>query len=376
MFSLYRFIYDRYMLKKLLIQFAVWALFFTLLFLLSVFLEKLDIFIKHKACAGSIFIYLGWQAPFWLWKAAPLAFLGAVLTVLDDLARSGELTALEGTGLAPARIYMPIFTLAGLLAAFGLFGFEGKAPYYYRQAKAYLKRSIQKKPEKTMKPIENLVAKGRHGRYYVFGEVNPKTQAFKDLWLDEWDASPSGPIRHLREIFAKNGSYKEDVQLWLLEEVAIRRYGGWDSSGKPTVTDFEVKPKLTLSLPENLRSLMPSSWRLDEMTLSELGANIGFNADRGIAYRSLAAERQGRLAWPVSFFVLGLTATGMLTLLPRKLWHGKLLLFGITIVIGLLYWFLVNLSKTLAAHGIMAPGWAAWGPHLVLILLVWAAKKN
>ena len=107
-------IYDRLLLKNLLIQLLYWSGFFGVLFTTSTFLERLDTFVSNQATSVQIANYLFRQLPYWLWRSAPLAFLGACLTVLDNAARTGELTALESLGRSRYRICAPLF--AGALA--------------------------------------------------------------------------------------------------------------------------------------------------------------------------------------------------------------------------------------------------------------------
>ncbi|MBI2069070.1 MAG: LptF/LptG family permease [Elusimicrobia bacterium] len=370
MINRHRFLYDRHLMKELVFQFTLWCGFFTILFVLSVFLEKLDVFMNHKATIGAIGAYFGWQLPFWIWKAAPLAFLGSSLTVLDDAHRTGELTALEGLGIRPARIYLPLIAAALLLNLAGLCGVESRAPVFYRQAKDYLKTVIQKK-NKPSGPLENFVAKGREGRYFAFASFDPKDESFRDFWLDEWDGQ-----RHVREVFAKRGRFDGKRLLWMLEEVAEHAYApGQIDDTQPGAVTTNITSRRILQLDETPGDLLPWAWSPDMMTVPELTENLKIMQQRGLAHRNLLTEYHARWAWPSSFLIMVILAITVLNVLPRKIFKGKLVLFGITIVLGLAYWFVLNLSKTLAGHGLIHPLLAAWGPHLVFIAAAQATRS-
>ncbi|MBI4063402.1 MAG: LptF/LptG family permease [Elusimicrobia bacterium] len=362
---IYNTLYDRYLAKSLLHQFLVWSAFFAILFTLSVFLEKLDILLNHDAGAGSVLAYLGRQLPFWIWRGAPIAFLGASLTVLDDAHRSGEFVALESLGISTLRLQGPILGFAAALTLAGSLGIDSYAPIFYRQARTYLKTDIQKKA-KLGGPLRNFVAKGRESRYFTFGLLDPAGVRFENLWIDEWRDG-----RHIGEIFAKRGHHDEKRGLWILETAAKRSY---PSGGEETEVSTQLLDHLTLELKETPKNLLPSSWRPEEMTLSELNENLKILKDRGMAHRSLAAEYHSRLTASIAFIIMALTATTVLTALPRKIFKGKLVLFGITIVVGLVYWFMVSLTKTLATHGLIRPDLASWGPHLIFVALMQLAR--
>ncbi|MBI4667932.1 MAG: LptF/LptG family permease [Elusimicrobia bacterium] len=362
----YSFLYDRFLLKELILQMILWSSFFTVLFILSVFLEKLDGFISNKAAPLSVLIYLGKQAPFWIWKASPLAFLGASLAVLDNANRAGELTALESLGMAPSRIYAPIFALSIFLTLLGEAGLESGAPRFYRESKIYLRTAIYKRV-KRQGPIQNFSAKGGQGRYFAFGLLNPEKKDFKNFWMDEWDGQA-----HRREIFAKQGYYDDLRGLWVLEQAAERTFldtslGLENRALEKAAT--RVVPRLLLNIADTPQSLLPAAWKTDEMTMPEIKENLAILRQRGIAHRNLLTEYHCRLAWPVSFLIMAIAASTVLRAMPKKIFKGKLVLFGITIVVGLAYWFSVNLSKTLASHGLVEPVWAAWAPHAGFIVL-------
>ncbi|MFC1520884.1 LptF/LptG family permease [Elusimicrobiota bacterium] len=353
-----RYIYDFFLLKRLISSFLLWWLFFSFLFLLAVFLDKLDTIMSYQTSVSTTFEYLIVQLPYWLWRSAPLAFLGSALATLHDVRRAGELLALESLGIRPARTYLPILMFAMLCFAAGELGVESSSSVFLRRAREVLEVKIKGREPYLNRVIENLVAKASSGRYFVFGELDLKTKTFSNFWMDEWDGST-----HVREIFAKSGRYDQKSGSWTLKDVAERKYRGDN-------VDVSLKDAVNLDFPEAPEDLVPSSWRLEEMTIKDLDDTRKVLESRGIAARKFTVEYQARLAWPLAFIVFGFVAIAVMQILPATLFRGRILLFGLTFVIGFVYWFLVGLGVTLANHGVLDPVHAAWGPHLGVLALM------
>lgn len=364
-----KYIYDRYLFKSLVYQFLLWSFFATILFLLGIFLEKLDDFMMYKAKAPQILIYLLKQSPYWLWRSLPLAFLGSSLAILERANRTGELVALESLGCSPFKIYRSLMLGAAILAALGFLGFENKAPLAYRAGRQYLKTNIAKDFSE-LKDFENFIAKGSEGRYFVFGSLHLKEGSFSNFWLDEWDG-----LTHKREIFATSGRYDAARALWLFQNASDVTYGVSSAQTLTQPSALKVYDNLELRLKDTLESLMPKSQRLEEMTLDELKEASVNLKQRGITQRKLVAEYDSRQSSPLSFIVLLLVATAVVTKLPEKHFKGNMLLFGITIVVGIFYWFCVGLTKTLATHGLISSAVGAWSPHILLGSLAVLLKR-
>ncbi|MEK6544562.1 MAG: LptF/LptG family permease [Elusimicrobiota bacterium] len=363
-------IYDRHLMSRLLRQLAVWSSFFTVLFLLSVFMDRMPTFLKSDPGLVMMLRYLAIQAPFWFWKALPLAFLGASLSVLEEATAGMEIIALESVGVSVWRIEASVFLLAGALWIAGMSGAESYAPSFNTSASTFLRSRIQKK-DMHPKPLENFVAKASHGRYFVFGKYDPADQTFERFWMDEWREGS-----HVREVFAARGRYESVSGLWLLEQVSQRLYKGTGSGFRPAESLYSVKPSLALELSEDPSTLLPTSEGYEEMDFPRLRELMKVYRDRDVALRNISAEYGARFAWPVSFMVLALIASAVLSALPRRLFQGKLVLFGVTVAVGLAYWFLASLAKTLAAHGILPVDIASWGPHALLATGALLVKRN
>ncbi|GEM_PF-3830787 len=374
---MHKVIYDRYLLKTLLGQLLLWLLFTAMIFLLGIFLERLDDMMMYKATSRQTLLYLWYQLPYWLWRAAPLAFLGASLTILERAHRDNELVALGCLGFSPLRIYAPLLIVALIFSLLGGLFFENSSPIFYAKSKEYFRTVIAKEPA-APRDIANFIAKGREGRYFVFGllHLSPEDHAdgalgnksypvqFEKFWLDEWDG-----LTHIREIFASKGRYDPKDGVWILEGAAERSFSPSTLGQSTPEVTTKIYEELSLKLSESPQSLLPNSHRPEEMTLDQIQELTANYKQRGITQRALLAEYDARRSSPFSFLVLCLIATTVVSRVPQKLFKGKLLLFGITIIVGVIYWFFVGLAKTFAIHGIMSSKAAAWSVHLLLAFL-------
>ena len=113
-------ILDRYLLREFILFLALGLIGFIVIFIVVDLIEKMDVFLDHRApflLVGEYFINL---APDVVVKMLPVALLLATFLALGQLNKFGELTAMRAGGLSLVRILLPVFAVAAGCVALSL----------------------------------------------------------------------------------------------------------------------------------------------------------------------------------------------------------------------------------------------------------------
>jgi lipopolysaccharide export system permease protein len=146
----------RYLCREVLRLFALALAAFVLLSLIADFFDRVDVYLKHHAGAGTILRALLFRAPLVVAQVSPVAMLAAALIALGLMARHREFVALRACGVSVWQILVPLLGVGTLVAVLTLGWTEVVVPYSARQWHA----------------IWNLeVKKNRHARVFAGREV-------------------------------------------------------------------------------------------------------------------------------------------------------------------------------------------------------------
>src|SRR5262245_44780893 len=118
-------ILDRYLLREFLLYLALGLLGFIVIFIVVDLIEKMDVFLDHRAPWVLVAQYFVNLTPDVIVKMLPVALLLATFLALGQLNKFGELTAMRAGGLSLLRILSPVLAVAsacvGLSLLFGEF---------------------------------------------------------------------------------------------------------------------------------------------------------------------------------------------------------------------------------------------------------------
>src|SRR5216683_6801370 len=107
-------ILDRYLLREFLVYLALGLLGFIVIFIVVDLIEKMDVFLDHRAPGLLVAQYFVNLAPDVVVKMLPVALLLATFLSLGQLNKFGELTAMRAVGRSLIRILMPVLLAAAL----------------------------------------------------------------------------------------------------------------------------------------------------------------------------------------------------------------------------------------------------------------------
>ena len=105
-------ILDRYLLREFLTYLVLGLLGFIIIFIVVELIEKMDVFLDHRAPWPLVAEYFINLSPEVVVKMLPVALLLATFLALGQLNKFGELTAMRAGGLSLLRIMMPVLSVA------------------------------------------------------------------------------------------------------------------------------------------------------------------------------------------------------------------------------------------------------------------------
>src|SRR5512134_4105595 len=106
-------ILDRYLLREFLVYLMLGLLGFIVIFIVVDLIEKMDVFLDHRAPALLVARYFLNLTPDVVVKMLPVSLLLATFLALGQLNKFGELTAMRAGGLSLMRIVAPVLGVAG-----------------------------------------------------------------------------------------------------------------------------------------------------------------------------------------------------------------------------------------------------------------------
>src|ERR1041384_1156776 len=105
---------DRYLLREFLVYLVLGLLGFIVIFIVVDLIEKMDVFLDHRAPGVLAAQYFVNPGPDVVVKMLPVALLLATFLSLGQLNKFGELTAMRAVGLSLTRILAPVLGVAAL----------------------------------------------------------------------------------------------------------------------------------------------------------------------------------------------------------------------------------------------------------------------
>ena len=344
---------DRYLIAGFLKIFALSLLCLTGLYLVVDFFDRIENLLKAGAPLWTSLRYFLYKLPLLISRVVGFAALFSTLFFLGTLSRNHEITAMRSSGLSLRRISLPLLLCSLLLALLALFWNEGLVPIFARKAQDIYKTEVRKKPLRSVLGTEDFWIPGA-GSFIRVGHFDTRENTLQgvSVFLLDRDFSLRG----------------------LIEAPAARWSGArWEAKG---ATEWTLLPngqmsrrKLDLSIPlsETPEDLKLFVREAEEFSLLELKKQIADLRGKGIDAKEYEVDLQIKFALPLLSPLLVLLG------IPFALKHGPsggmALSFGISLLVGLGYWFLTAFSVSLGHSGAVNPWIAAWVPNVTLALV-------
>ncbi len=346
----------RYTLKEMLRPALAWLGFLYLLLLVMAFLRGTEVLLGSSVTLGDLLRFTALMTPHFLMQAAPVAFLLGLLLGFGRLADDGELKAMQGLGLAPARLlFGPLGLAVGVAAAMAVLCFTLQ-PWGLRGVREMANEIIKRNVAANVKPgvFDEEVAD-----FTLYTE-----QVTKDGWRNVlvYDGrDPAAPMLVLaREGKAAPSSEGGGLEL-RLGGGALHQVKG--PEGGYALAQFE-QASLQLDVGNNLFRQNRFATVREEQTPLELleAARQPEAPNGGVPFRVAFHWRLGQALEPLAFACIGLP----LSLMRRG---GRARGLALTLVAYLGYYLLARVGMGLGERSLLPALVAGQLSNLIFVAL-------
>jgi lipopolysaccharide export system permease protein len=316
--------------------------------------------------------------PFAASYALPMGMLTGILLTLGRLSADNEITAMRAAGISMPRLVRPVFVLAGLGAALGLYiNFEAMP-----HAKVVYERDLTAAMHAN--PLNLIVPRTfiRQFPNYVLYIGDKQQGGLKDFWLWQLD-SDHQVIRFVR---AASGRVDYDEKTNQIQVVlANAQVETLDPKSpesfveSPSIATFEISDPYPLSL-DTIFGRTVLRQKLAWMTYAELRSPIGLNQAlkdqdgnlrRAEMKVALTIQEKFTLAFAVLSFALIGVPLGIQV--SRRETSANL---SLAVSLALAYYFLTVMVGWLDRHPEYRPDLLLWLPNLIFVGLgLWLFRR-
>jgi lipopolysaccharide export system permease protein len=349
---------DRYLLRSLAVPVGgSLGVFLTLAIVVDLF-EKLDTFLDHNVPVLLIGHYYASTIPFLVALLLPVTMLIGVLFALGGMARRNELIAMTAAGVSLYRILLPVLASGFALSIAGLGLTTQLVPRGNAISSDIYDHEIKERPRIIGSTRRDLSYLGAGGRFFVIRRYDGDKGRMDDVAVQQF---AGGTLT--QRIDAQYALW--DGEKWVFHDGYLRRFR---NNSPPQVEPFEERSFDDIR--ERPRDFLRPDKEPGEMTLRELTDHIHRTAASGGDVRGLLVDRHTRYSFPFACFIvvlLGAPLTGAI----RRGGHG--LGFGIALLVGFVYYILLQVGETFGDNGTLPPIVAAWLPNAVFAAIGGAA---
>ena len=340
-----------YVIREYLKVFSLSLSSLILIYMIVLFFQKIDVFIKHEAPFHLVFLYLLYKTPEVIFQwTLPYGVLLATLLTLGTLSRHSEITAMKAGGVSLYRITFPLFFIALLIGLCSFLGNEYLVPEA-NQASRYI-LSVQVKKETPASFFKNYKIWYRSDhQIFNIQLLDTEEKALKGFTLYKFDDQ----FRCLQRIEAKEVKWVNGK--WTFLDGVVRDF---DQGGSIQTTPFR---EIELSLPESWESLRSMERQSREMSYTELRTYIGRIQSAGYDPTRYLVDLYSKLSYP--FLNLIMILIGVPFALKTGRSGGVALSIGVSVMIGFAYGVTFYVFLSFGKSGVLAPFLSAWIPTLL-----------
>lgn len=341
----------RYVIREYLKVFFLALSGLIFIYLVVLFFQKMDTFMKQQAPFLLMFEYLFYKIPEVVFQwTLPYTVLLSTLLTLGALSRHSEITAMKAGGISLYRITIPLFVIALLISFLSFLGNEYVMPVANKEAEYLLTVKVRKKELSGFFKNYKIWYHGDRGIYNI-QLLDEKEKKLKGFILYQFDEQ----FRCTRRIDAREAIWSDGK--WKLLQGAIREFG---SGGSIQTTPFR---ETWVNLPETWESFLQIEYKSRELSYSELRNYIQKIQMSGYDATRYLADLYAKLSYP--FLNLIMMLIGIPFALKTGRSGGVALGVGISVIVGFIYGVTFYIFLHFGKSGVLPPSLAAWTPTLL-----------
>ncbi len=337
-------ILDRYLLREFTGYLLLGLLGFIVIFVVVDVIEKIDVFLDHRASFSLVLGYYLNLAPDIVVKVLPVALLLATFLALGQLNKFGELTAMRAAGLSLVRILYPVFGVAMACVLLSLLFGELVVPAATRARDEIFQHQIQRIADSRSLERTNLTYLGEGGRIWFARLYVVPERRMHEVAVQEFRG---GEL--VRRIDAAEASW--DGKRWVFVSGFTRTF----ENGKEKAVPFQ---RLAVNgLAERPEDFAKVEARPDEMNFLELQEYVTRLRASGARVSNYLVDLHLKLAFPLVCLVVVLIGGALATRLRMQ---SAALGFGLSVAIAFVYYGVMRAGQALGHYGALPPYVAAW----------------
>lgn len=321
------------------------------IYLVVLFFQKIDLFIKYQAPFLLIFEYLLYKVPEVIFQwTLPYAVLLSTLLTLGTLSRHSEITAMKAGGVSLYWITIPLFFLALLISSISFLGNEYLVPLTNQKTRHLLSAKVRKEQQTSYFKNYKIWYHGERGIFNI-QLLDGKEKKLKGVTLYQFDDQ----FRCIRRIDAREAQWFD--REWTLFQGAIREF-------KEGVA-IQTHPftELVFDFQEDWEAFQKIERKAEEMSYTELQHYIQKIQASGYDTTRYLTDLYAKLSFP--FLNLIMVLIGIPFALKTGRSGGVALSIGMSVVIGFLYGVVFYIFVSFGKSGILPPLLAAWTPTIL-----------
>ncbi len=341
-------ILSRYVTREYLKVFSLSLTGLIFIYVVVLFFQKVDLFIKHQAPFWLIFEYLLYKIPEVIFQwTLPYAVLVATLLTLGTFSRHSEITAMKAGGVSLYRITIPLFIIALLISFFSFLGNEYIVPLSNQKTRMLLSVKVRKEEQTSLFKNYKIWYHGDRGIFNI-QLLDSKEKVLKGVTLYQFDDQ----FRCTQRIDAREAKWIDGK--WKLYRGAIREFG---KGGTIRTIPYA---ELELNLSEDWESFQKIERKAGEMSYTELRDYIQKIQVSGYDATRYLTDLYAKLSYP--FLNLIMVMIGIPFALKTGRSGGIALSIGVSVTIGFLYGVTFYVFLSFGKSGMLPPLLAAWSP--------------
>jgi lipopolysaccharide export system permease protein len=343
-------ILSRYLTREYLKFFSLSLSSLIFIYIIVLFFQKMNIFIKNQAPFYLILKYIPYKIPEVIFKwTLPYSVLLATLITLGTFSRHSEITAMKAGGISIYRITSPLFLIALVISFFSFLGNEYLVPYTNQKTQYLLDVEVRKEQPSSFFKNYKIWYRSNHHIFNI-QLLDPVTKILKGVTLYQFDDQ----FRCIERIDAREAKWINGK--WRFFDGTMRDF---DKIGSIEMTPFKEKE---FSLSENWESFEKIEKESGEMNYTELRTYIQKIQSAGYDATRYLVDLYSKQSSP--FLNLIMVLIGIPFALKTGRSGGVALGIGISVMIGFTYGVTFYIFLSFGKSGILSPFLSSWIPTL------------
>ena len=328
------------------------------IFQISTFIDLSDKLFKGTTTAGTLFTYMWYQTPQYVYWCIPLSVLIGGLVTMGILTRTSELIVMRACGISLYRAAAPLLVFA-VVAGGVLFLFEENVLAYSNRRAEELRHVIRGGSPRTVDVLDRRWILGRKGEIYNYVLFDPKRTELSGFSVFRF-APKAGRLQsrafYKTVAFAGKSTGFEQTVLWQARDGWVREF---DRQVEPRAYRPVERADLFVEPPQYF---MVEQTPAERMTYAQLKRYIVELRASGINVTDYEVELHRKVSFPWVTLIMTLIALPFAVTTGRR---GAMYGIGLGIVLALVYWVAMSVFGAIGASGVIHPLLAAWAPNIL-----------